>query len=137
MDALSRIQTPAHHLSVEYHMRSYGVGEVEAMRMVETQKQEQFFANSEYVVTVSPIIRRRDWPDSVHIAILRHDGLPIHNWADFQEVKNQVVGESNEAIEIYPAEERLVDMGHQYHLWAFVDPTQRVPLGWGKRMVRT
>lgn len=71
----------------------------------------------------------------LHLSIKRRDKEPIHDWRDLQEIKNQLVGPECEAIEIYPAESRLVDTSNQYHLWVFADPGYRIPLGFPDRLV--
>lgn len=71
----------------------------------------------------------------IHLSIKRNDKEPIHDWRHLQEIKNQIVGEENEAIEIYPAESRLVDMANQYHLWVFKDQAMKAPIGFKTRGV--
>lgn len=51
------------------------------------------------------------------LTIRRNDGQPIHKWHDFQRIKNEIVGESATAIEVYPPQADLVDEAHLYHLW--------------------
>lgn len=70
----------------------------------------------------------------VHLSIKRHDRVAMHDWRDLQEIKNQMVGVDAEAIELYPAESRVVDTANQYHLWAFPNG-HRVPVGWTTRHV--
>ncbi len=70
-----------------------------------------------------------------HLSIKRHDREPIHDWRDLQEIKNTIVGESCEAIELYPAEARRVDTANQFHLWACLDPEYRFPFGFENRAV--
>jgi hypothetical protein len=71
----------------------------------------------------------------VQISIKRHDGKPLHPlWRDKQAIKNQVVGEECEGIELYPAESRKHDQVNQYHLWAIDDRTFRFPFGWPGRV---
>lgn len=67
--------------------------------------------------------------DMVHINIRRVDGAAVFDWRHRQLIKNQLVGDECEAFEVYPAESRLVDTSNKYHLWAFVDPTIRLPVG--------
>lgn len=71
----------------------------------------------------------------IHLAIQRNDGGPCMNWRDFQTIKNQLVGAEHEAIEIYPAESRLVDTANEYHLWVYADPSFRIPAGFRHRFV--
>lgn len=58
-------------------------------------------------------------PDAIHLSIRRQDRQPARDWRDFQRIKNQLAGPEWEAMEIYPAESRLVDGANQYHLWCF------------------
>ena len=68
-------------------------------------------------------------PEVIHLSIRRLDRGPVHDWRDLQMIKNELVGPENEAVEIYPAESRLVDEANQYHLWVFADPEYRIPFG--------
>ena len=47
-------------------------------------------------------------------------------------MQNELVGDECEAIELYPAESRLVDTANQYWLWCF---PYRIPLGFSSRLV--
>jgi hypothetical protein len=69
------------------------------------------------------------------LSIKRHDRRPIHDWRHLQRIKNALVGEQHEAVELYPAESRLVDTANQYHLWVLADPNKRFPMGWDQRLV--
>lgn len=74
-------------------------------------------------------------PPYAHLAIRRHDGKPCKEWLHFQQIKNEIVGTENEAMELFPAESRLVDSTEQYHLWVHTDPNFRFPMGFGRRYV--
>lgn len=52
-----------------------------------------------------------------HLSIKRHDRKPMHDWRDLQMIKTVLAGPEREAMEVYPAESRLVDTANQYHLW--------------------
>ena len=41
----------------------------------------------------------------------------IHDWRDMQRIKNEICGEEREAVELFPAESRLVDTSNQFHLF--------------------
>src|SRR5262249_1931039 len=58
----------------------------------------------------------------IHLDISRKDEEPCKCWLDFQAIKNQLVGPEFEAVELFPAEERLVNTSNQYHLWVAADP---------------
>jgi hypothetical protein len=73
----------------------------------------------------------------VHLCIRRRDGAAcLKDWRHFQMIKNQLVGPECEAVELYPAESRLVDTSNKYHLWCTTDTTFRFPFGFEKRDVR-
>lgn len=72
----------------------------------------------------------------VSLNIRRRDGLPImRDWRHFQNIKNDILGRECEAIELYPAESRLVDTSNKYHLWGVADPSFRFPVGFRERDV--
>jgi hypothetical protein len=65
----------------------------------------------------------------VHLNIRRRDGGPIlRDWRHFQWIKNQLIGEECEAVELYPAESRLVDTSNKFQLYGNLDPTWRFPI---------
>jgi hypothetical protein len=72
----------------------------------------------------------------VHLNIRRRDGAPvIRDWRHFQLIKNQLIGEECEAVELYPAESRKVDTSNKYHIYGITDPAFRFPFGWEERDV--
>lgn len=70
-----------------------------------------------------------------HLSIRRNDRAPVTDWRDKQAIKNQLVGPECEAVELYPAESRLVDSANQYHLFCVTDPEFRFPFGFKQRLV--
>lgn len=93
------------------------------------------WSNDKYVVTVRDLkpLEGSDAPEGKHISIRRQDRKPCQDWRDFQRIKNQLAGPEWEAIELYPAESRLVDGANQYHLWAFNMKFEGI--GWNRRLV--
>lgn len=65
----------------------------------------------------------------VHLSIRRLDRRPVRDWRDLQRIKNQLLGPECEAVELFPAESRLVDEANQYHLWGFDNPRVRFDVG--------
>lgn len=51
------------------------------------------------------------------IGITAKDESALHDWRHFQQVKNDLVGREWEAVELYPAESRLVDPSNRFYLW--------------------
>lgn len=99
----------------------------------------QMYTNGIYVVIVTPMVPKDDAdpppPAMVRLSIRREDRGPLHDWRHLQWIKNDLVGQQCEALEIYPAEERLVDTANQLWLWAFTDPTFRIGFGFQERLI--
>ena len=89
------------------------------------------FKNSRYTVWVRR--PRHEDGELVHLSVKRNDRNPLHDWRDLQRIKNEILGPEEEAVELYPAESRLVDGANQFHLWSFVG--KRVPFGYQTRCV--
>lgn len=90
-----------------------------------------YFVNDIYQVA------RRDCGGMFHLNIRRRDGKPIfRDWRHFQRIKNELVGEECEGVELYPAESRLNDTANKYHLWVVKDRTYRFPFGMQERDVQ-
>lgn len=83
-------------------------------------------------------VARIEQPDGlIHLNIRRRDGKPIfRDWRHFQQIKNELLGEECEAVELYPAESRKVDSNNKYHLYGLPDPKERFGFGWPERDVR-
>lgn len=96
---------------------------------------EALYVNNRYQVAVRRLPPREGWPPLIHLSIKRRDKAPIHDWRDLQRIKNELVGPAHEAVELYPAESRLVDSSNQFHLWCSADPVFRFPFGWRERLV--
>lgn len=94
----------------------------------------EYWLNDIYQVEV----RRSPEIDSAHLNIRRRDGQTIfRDWRHFQQIKNDIIGPECEAVELYPAESRLVDTSNKYHLYACTDPGFRFPFGFRKRDTRS
>lgn len=101
------------------------------METLKRVQEEEVWINDIYQVNV------RRGEHIVHLSIKRLDKSPITDWRHKQLIKNELVGEECEGLEIYPAESRLVDTANQFHLWCYCDPTFRIPVGWNDgRIVR-
>lgn len=70
----------------------------------------------------------------MHLSIKRNDRKPVHSWADLQWLKNQIAGEEAEAVELFPAESRVLDAANQTHLWVV---NGRFPIGWDETAAHT
>lgn len=129
------VQNPFMAWSLESFAKTYKVSLREAEEMRRQALSEKCYSNGEYLVSVSEPHLLPNWPSVIHLTITRTDNRPVHRWSDLQYIKNALVGEEHEAMEVFPAESRLVDMGNQYHLWVFSSSAVRLPVGWNTRMV--
>jgi hypothetical protein len=68
------------------------------------------------------------------LTIRREDRRPVTDWRDVQWIKNQLLGPEIEAVQVFPAESRLVDTSNQFYLYAF-PAGYRIPFGFDERMV--
>jgi hypothetical protein len=89
----------------------------------------QIYENDTYIVEV------RYHPPFVQLDVRRRDHGDCKNWRELQQIKNEIVGPEHEAVELFPAESRLVDTANQYHLWVHVSPDYRFPFGFVERCV--
>jgi hypothetical protein len=69
----------------------------------------------------------------IHLTISRRDGGRCTDWEHFQQIKNQVVGAEYEAVELFPAQSRMVDAANEYHLWVYAHPGFRFPVNFEQR----
>jgi hypothetical protein len=74
-------------------------------------------------------------PPFIHLDIRRRDGKTCNEWQDFQRIKNELVGPEHEALQLFPAESRLVDTGNEYHLWVCPKAQARFQFGFKDRFV--
>ena len=61
------------------------------------------------------------------LSISATDETARHDWRDFQQLKNHLLGDEWEGLELYPAESRLVDPSNRFYLWCF--PKGVIPWG--------
>ena len=77
-------------------------------------KQDGYWGNSQ--VTVHVQHHPQGGPgmvDHAQISYHRHDRAPIRDWRIGQRIKNEVLGPEWEAVELYPADSRLVDTSNE------------------------
>lgn len=76
------------------------------------------------------------WPEMIWLSIRRRERARLpRDWRDLQRIKNELVGEEHEAVELFPAEARKVDESDQFHLWVFASVESRFPFGYLERSV--
>lgn len=65
---------------------------------------------------------------ATHLSVRANDRRWRHDWRHLQRIKNELCGPEREAVELYPAESRLVDEANQFHLWV-APPGVTIPVG--------
>jgi hypothetical protein len=88
----------------------------------------RWMANSIYVVLVQVAQDVPPFGLVVQLSITTHDQQARHDWREMQRIKNELVGENVEAVELYPSENRMVDNANWYHLFCF----PRLAVGGGR-----
>lgn len=122
--------------TVEYWLRK-GATQADAEVAARDTSACRVYLNSLYQVNVQPAPVGPGWPPMLWLSIKRRDRRPIHDWRHLQRIKNALVGDEHEAVELYPAESRMVDEANQFHLWVLVDPLARFPFGHTQRLIGT
>jgi hypothetical protein len=135
------IHSPERNRKLALALVEKGVSEDAALRAVEEEisRNQNMWENDTYNVIVreAEIEEGSGFPEMIWLSIKRLDKEPIHDWRDLQEIKNQLIGEENEAVELYPSESRLVDQANQYHLFVLKDSAIKFPFGFKHRVVGT
>lgn len=104
----------------------------QAEAMADEKQDAEMYQNSRYTVLLFRNEPARDGgPQMIHLSIRRNDRKRPgpERWRDFQRLKNELVGESHEGAELYPAETRVADCADQYHIYVLSDPTFEFPFG--------
>jgi hypothetical protein len=109
-------------------------------RMFDKLRRDKLYLSEQYQVAIDKdpdhnFVGMVIW----HLSVKRLDKEPIMDWRDLQAIKSQLCGAEAEAIQLFPAESRVVDTSNQYHLWVFMKLGSRrlpkVPVGWTTKMV--
>jgi hypothetical protein len=103
--------------------------------VVERALAKEYWNNDKYQVSVFDAETDPDFPAMWHVSVKRHDRYPIFNWRDIQTMKNELFGPEHEAVQLFPAESRLVDGANQYHLYVLKEAGLRFPFGFTNRAV--
>jgi hypothetical protein len=87
-------------------------------------KNKEHYSNGTYYAIVDKVCDSKHFVSADlfghriwYLRIGRIDREPIHNWSTLQTIKNEIVGAEYEAVELYPAQSRLMNNENVYHLW--------------------
>lgn len=129
MQKFQKAELPDEAFDVDKTMAKFSVDKETAQACVQFNRNQTIWKNDQYQVNVQPAEPIKGFPAMIWLSIKRLDKGPVHDWRDLQTIKNMIVGPEHEAVELYPAESRLMDTANQYHLWALADPAVRFPFG--------
>ena len=104
-------------------------------RVLAESEAKEYWSNDKYQVSIFEADITEDFPAMWHLSIKRHDRMPVFSWRDIQTIKNEIIGPEHEAVQLFPAESRLVDGANQYHLYVLKDAAVRFPFGFPNRVV--
>ena len=113
----------------------------EHKKIVADMTSAEIWANPKYQVSVFPHTEshKNSWWENdqvtmTHLSIKLRSRKPCHDWRDLWAIKNCLIGERHEAIELYPHVGRLVDGANQYHLYVVDQPDVILPFGFTERL---
>jgi hypothetical protein len=84
----------------------------------------EVWGSSQYTVTVHYLDDNRD--GFVEVGIHNYHRTTHVPWRHIQQIKNEVFGPDREAVQLFPAEDRLLDAANEY--WIYVYPTGTAPM---------
>lgn len=106
----------------------------------EVGKQETW-ANSLYLIQINRNARHQlgdgvvDHGGMFELTLRRQDRGTDIDWRHVQQIKNQIVGEQHEMVQLFPAESRLRDSANQYWFYGFNNAEIEFPFGMKGRVV--
>ena len=119
--------------NVKLLAKEYGLSNKKGKALWRSICRDKYFINSLYQVYAGEV-NTLDGGSMYHLTIkktnLKSDE-PI-SWSDKQRIKNEVVGEGYEAVELFPTQDRVIESPTQCHLWVLPDHTFRFPFGFFK-----
>ena len=76
------------------------------------------FVNNIYSVIARPV--QTGFGHMMQLSVERLDQEPARDWRELQRIKNELLGPEGEAVELYPAESRLVDCNNVTYLYCLM-----------------
>jgi hypothetical protein len=115
--------TPTKREAMVAHIMNVGAAsKLGAEELLDRKLHEETWTNGVYTCVVDRS------GDMVHLSIKRVDRGHVKDWRHLQQIKNDILGDEAEAVELFPAESRRVDIANQFHLWCKL-PGERFEFG--------
>jgi hypothetical protein len=119
------LNLPSRDAFIKRLVREHGITMKAARVQYRLLKRDEVWVNDTYQVNID----RLTYPEFIHVSIKRLDKGHAKDWRDFQQIKNELIGPEFEAVELYPAESRLIDTVNQFHLWV-LKGERPIEVGW-------
>lgn len=132
------LDDPKQVADIEQMEKAFGQPREDIIATLEEVRKDEIWLNSKYQVNIRrgpAVIDGLGTVEAVHLSIKRIDKRPCRDWRDFQRIKDELLGRNCEAVELFPAQRRLVDTANQYHLWGFLSTEFQFPFGFEQRVV--
>ena len=97
----------------------------EIKRMIESTHKEEIWSNNVYEVNVRCMDVNAGF---YHLSIKNYERSTDISWQHKQWIKNDIMGDEYEGVELFPAESRMLNTANQYHLWCA--PKGVFGMGW-------
>tara|TARA_X000001382_G_C3133071_1_gene167045 strand:- start:201 stop:698 length:498 start_codon:yes stop_codon:yes gene_type:complete len=114
-------------VAIENNKKVMTMGQIKAL-LTETLN-EEVWANDLYECAVRRVSDAQLKDDVIHLSIKNYDRNTEIPWQHKQWIKNEVLGEEYEGLELFPAESRMVNTANQYHIWCLPKGVT-IPIGW-------
>lgn len=140
MQKLERTQShiPISRAQFRKEVIAQGATKKEADAMYREASKQETWANDLYFVQINRDTKQgfgKIEGGMFELTIRRQDREAGLDWRHVQQIKNQLVGEENEMVELYPAESRLRDSANQYWFYGFNNDKVIFPFGMTGRHV--
>jgi hypothetical protein len=85
------------------------------------------FRNNRYVVMIFDN-EMTTGGKAIRVMVQKHDDTPItFHWREMQNIKNEIFGPEETAVEYYPAQSNLLDDHNIYWMWVFPKGVLPIP----------
>ena len=125
-DSIKKLYKKTKKMAIKNGIKPPTMGSLK--KMVKEDNEMPIYSNGIYECHV-----HNDGNGPVHLSIKNYERSTDIPWLHKQWIKNDIMGDEYEAVELFPAESRLVNTANQYHLWCFEKGIMQ--FGWPTRVV--
>ena len=78
---------------------------------------------------IPPSMNPEQISDFIWLSLRRQDRSALLDWREIQQIKDQLIGEDCEAVQLFPRKERVVDASNQFHIFGVANPEMSFAFG--------